>query len=259
MDNLDLVIFTNSSYNYLWPIIDKNFDKIFENEINIYFYTDELTTKINKKFKQIEYDKTKNYVERLIFLFDNLKNKYILLIHDIDLIINFNFNDFKKYYNLLIQNDIDRLSLHIYNNTKTIIELDENIKICSLNDNFRTNVFIPFDYCPSIFNRIKFRNLLEFYKKESYSSLELNKNFQNDFKKNMKSYGIQLTNYIKIINCRGFTYSNLFTILHITTKGMLLDCECYQDLKDIFLQIYNDYNLKYLPKHPPININKFIF
>jgi hypothetical protein len=237
--NISTVIKTNSSYSYLWPII-----KDFCSDIpNLKILIDEGSIfNFGENSECIFYDSKLNYTKRLISCLSQIDSDYILLLHDVDLVLNIDQEKIKSYLKLSIDNSIDRISLGVYKGMGDIINLGD-ISVCKLIPGFSQNFFTPFDYSPSIYNK---KSLLDFYSQfpfETYSGLELNPKAQEWINENLKCYGIHFDEKIKCIYHRGFVFTEEFNFLHITVKGKFLPLDFYYDLKDRFLEIVKKYEL----------------
>tara|TARA_R110000868_G_scaffold124816_1_gene329717 strand:- start:7271 stop:8038 length:768 start_codon:yes stop_codon:yes gene_type:complete len=237
-----LVIKTNSAYAYLWPIINdltKTFKKVYvlldDNSNNFIF---------NKNIICVKYDINDTYATRLYKFILNIDYSHIILVHDVDLILNFNFKKINEYFELIKSNNIDRLSLGVFNGNDVIY--NNNITLCKLYPDMSKNYLTPFDYAPSIYNKNFLLSLYSTFKEESYKTMEINNNVQNFIFNNFKSYGIQNNSNLKLIYHRGFVYTKDFDFLHITVKGKFLREEAYYDLKDTFIKFKNLYNLSFI-------------
>jgi hypothetical protein len=249
----EILIFSNSSYKHIWPIINdktKNLPKItfcvdyddnfiFNNNINLVFY-----------------NKTQTYTQRLCSILEKIDTDYVLLIHDIDIIINFNIDLFDKYFSLVQYNNIDRLSLGIFNNTQGSIIKNDNVEICELYENMSNNFLTPFDYAPSLYKKTTIYNFYKTFFDENYQTLEHNKTAQNYIIENLKCYGIQKHNNLKLIYHRGFVYCEDFNFLHLTVKGKFLLKEFYYDLINEYELLKNAYNLNHIQVEYTNFINK---
>ena len=242
MENITLLVKTNSSYSYLWPIIDD-----YVNHINIHkiLAFDEKLDNLPSNFNSyIKYDKKLNFGRRLIQILNKITHKYVLFVPDVDLIINLNTDILLKYLNLVEQNNIDKVQMCVFNGTDII--LNDNYGVCNLNSTLKypSNQYYPIDCGPCLWKKDKFLELFEKFPNSTYNCMDLNKDIINYCIKNFKCYGIQYTNNLLLKYNRGLTYSNDLSFLHITTKGkILLPLECYFDYKEILHQILEKYNI----------------
>jgi hypothetical protein len=243
---MKIIVITNSQYSYLWPILN---DKLKKCE-NIFIGIDSNPNEFifNENFNLINYDINLNYTKRIKSILEKINDDYIVLVHDIDIMLNFDNEILEKYFNIVKENRLDRLSFGVYNNPNKIIQKD-NIVICKLDPRISNNFFTPFDHTPSIYNR---KNLIELYtifNHESYVSVEQNLEVQRYVNENYKFYGIQKTNDIILKYHRGFVFTEFFNFLHITIQGKFLPKNLYFDLIGDFEKIINDYELTNITYH----------
>jgi hypothetical protein len=249
MDLVKLIIFSHSDYSYLWKIIEEYFSKI--NGIKCVFISNNTTIEKPKGFEQyIEYNSNDCYAKRWINILPLIDSKYIIVVHDVSIIVNYESDKMIKLINVVNKYNIDRLSLNVFK-ADNYIE-DNGIKICNLNStNIQSKTFIPFDVCSAIWNKESFLKLWLHFPSETYHSSEVNQLLQLFCKNNLNCFGLQYNNNEKIYYCLGRPYHNLFKILHITIKGEITyPLDVYMDMKDDFLYIFEKYSLK-----DKININ----
>ncbi len=230
---------TNSYYSYLWSYINDKYN--FSEIILCVDNTNGFDFK--KNFRIINYNPELFYTDRLISVISKIDAEYILLIHDVDLIINFDINLFNSHFNTVINYDIDRLSLGVFNLNKRII-YDNNISITNINGfNLSQNFLTPFDYAPSLYKCEKLLNFYKNFQGQKYSHLEHDLTAQSYIMQNFNCYGLCKDERINLIYHRGFVYSTSFNFLHITIGGKFMSLENYFDLKEEFLCIKNKYKL----------------
>jgi hypothetical protein len=237
---MNLVIFSNTDYFYLWPIIEENIIKL--NQLNPIFVCNKTDLKKPIGFiKYIEYDDKLCYSERWTKnILSNIYEEYILIVHDVNIIVNCDDKYIYKIIQIMIEQYIDRCSLNVFNG----IDIIENygVKLCELNTAVG-NTITPYDVCPAIWRTKSFKKLFENFPNETYRNSELNKNLQTFCKDNLRCFGLQKTsNEIKY--CLGRPYYEEFKILHITIKNELtFPIETYMDMKEEFLYLFEKYKL----------------
>jgi len=237
---MSLIIFSHSDYYFLWPIIEECIQKIQGlNPIFVCNNTD--LNKPNGFTKYIEYDDKLSYGQRWTKdILPYIDEKYILLVHDVQLIVNCDSNFIYKIMQIMLENSIDRCSLNVFNG-KHIIE-NYNIKLCHLNSAYG-NTITPYDVCPAIWKTDSFKKLFSKFPNETYRTSELNEELQIFCRNNLRCFGLQKTNE-KIYYCLGRPYFEYFKILHITIKNELMfPVEVYMDMKNEFLYFSKKYNL----------------
>jgi len=241
--NINLIIFSHSDYSYLWPIIEEKIISLMD--LNPIFISNNTELDKPKGFiNYLEYDSNKCYSERWQNILPKIESKYIFLVHDVNIIINYDSEKIKELLILINDNNIDRCSLNVFKNNDSI--KGKTIELCDLNSpKTISKTFIPFDLSTSIWNKESFLNLWLNFPLETYQNSELNEKLQIFCRKNFKIYGLNKDNNNKIYYSLGRPYYNLFKILHITIKGNLpFPPEAHMDLKEDFLRIIEKYNLK---------------
>lgn len=235
-----VLIFSNSQYSYLWQIINdktKQFDEICvcidNNNINFQF---------ENHIKILYYDSNLQYAARLNQILKKIETDYVLLIHDVDLILNFDILEFDKYFRAVKQNKIDRLTLGVFNLEK-ILSFEDIVLVDINGINLSSNYLTPYDYAPSLYNRIKLIDFFENFYDGTYKNLEHSEEAQVYFLKHFNCFGIQKNKKIKLLYHRGFVYTTDFNFLHITISGKFMNEENYFDLIDDFNLIKKTYNL----------------
>jgi hypothetical protein len=244
-----LIIFSHSNYFYIWDIISEYIAPITPQLHTIFIYNTQSQYTPPVGFSQyIEYDSTKCYASRWLDILPQIDHKYILVMHDVCVLVSCNVSKIHDLFKTLYTNSIDKCSLNVFNGTDII---NSDIPICNLNDTkIVSNTIVPYDVSPSIWNKQTFYSLWNTFPTETYAGSELNNTLQNYCKYNLKCYGIQKTD-IKLYYCIGRPYPEFFKILHLTIKGELMaPSEVYADSLPEYLYIVNKYKLE-----SKININ----
>lgn len=245
---MNLIIFSHSDYSYLWDIIAEHI--IPMKDLNPIFVSN-VTDKIKPDgfIRYIEYDEKMCYAKRWLSILPCIDEKYILVVHDVQIILNCDIFKIEKLVELLEKNDIDRCTLHVFNGEE-IIE-NENIQICNLKHAVGLT-YTPYDLSPTIWKKTSFYKLFSEFPNETYHSSECSKDLQEYCKKNLKCYGLQNTGE-KIYYCLGRPFLNIFKVLYITIKGEIcFPIEVYMDMKDDLILLINKYRLF---NKIPINTN----
>lgn len=236
---MSLVIFSNSEYSFLWPIIEESISQIFFYKI---FVCDENDLNKPNGFDQyIYYRQNNNYTKRWTQdILPKIASDYILVVHDIQVIVNCEANFFLKIVEIMNQESIDRCSMNVFKGTEIIQK--NGITLCSLN-NAVGNTCTPFDLCPAIWNKNSLNSLFNTFCEETYAGCESSKPLQEFCKTNLKCFGLQSTNAKKYY-CLGRPNLNEYKTLYITTKKeIVFPFEAYMDMKEIFFYYANKYKL----------------
>lgn len=248
---MSLIIFSHTDYSFLWSIIEETFENI-ENivKLNPIFVSNRTHLIKPKNFtKYIEYNDTLSYAERWTKdILPYIDSKYILIVHDVQIIVNCDINFIDNIIQLMNEDDVDRCSMNVFSGID-IIE-NKNIKLCNLNTAHGLTL-TPYDVCPAIWKTSSFKTLFETFSKESYRTSEYNKELQRFCSEKLKCYGLQKTNQ-KIYYCLGRPFLEKFKILFITTKNEItFPQEVYMNMKDEFLHFFEKYKLS-----EKINVNR---
>ena len=239
---INLIIFSHSDYSYLWSIIEnyvlnlKELNPIFVSNSN------HNLEKPSGFVTYIEYDENHCYSQRWINILKQINSDYILVVHDVNIILNCNIEHINIILDTVIKNNIDRLSLNVFDGNDTIT--DDLIPLCNLNNIKKANTYTPYDVCSAIWKKESFLNLWHLFPNETYRNSENNSELQSYCRNYFKCYGLQKTND-KILYCLGRPYYNFFKILHITIQSEItFPPEVYMDSMNEFFEIFEKYKLK---------------
>lgn len=240
--DVNLIIYSNSEYSYLWQIIEDTIKPLYD--LKPIFISNSTDIKKPDGFVEyIEYDVNDCYSQRWLKIISQLESKYIIVVHDVNIILNCEIDNIFKLIKLIDINNIDRCSLNIFQNNN-YIDNGTNLQICDLNcSNTKSKTYIPFDNCPSIWKTTSFLKLWTNFPNENYRNCELNINLQNFCRDIFKCFGLNC-NGEQIYTCTGRQYYSFFKILHITIKGRLtFPIEVYMDMKEDLIKILEKYSL----------------
>jgi len=182
---MSLVIFSNSEYNFLWPVIEEsiskiNFKKIFVSDVNEF-------EKPKGFDKYITYDINNCYAKRWTNdILPNIESNYIILVHDVQIIVNMDEEFIFKNLQIMSEFSIDRCSLNVFNGNNIIEKY--GVTLCNL-DNANGNTIIPYDVCPAIWNKNSLNILFNNFPNETYRTSELNESLQAFCKNNFNCFG----------------------------------------------------------------------
>ena len=140
---MSLIIFSHSDYYYLWNIIEESISKIKDIEL-VFVYNSNNDHEKPKGFnKYIEYNEKMCYSQRWIHILQYINNEYILVVHDTNIIVEYNSNKIKKLFEIISTNNIDRCSMNIFDGNNII--KDEDIILCKLDNISKSKTFFPYD------------------------------------------------------------------------------------------------------------------
>jgi hypothetical protein len=239
---MNLLIFSHSDYAYLWPIIQDTISHL--DKLNpIFIFNTESTVQPPDGFvKYIRYDSSLCYAKRWLKILPEIESEYILVVHDVCLIVNHDITKLEQLFGIVKNNNIDRCCLNVFDGDDLIAG---DIPLCNLSlESTKSKTFIPYDVSPAIWNKTAFLNLWQLFNNETYSSSEESSILQQHCKNNLRCFGLQKTNE-KIYYCIGRPYREFFNILHITIKGeVMFPYEVYMDNINKFHEVFVKYDLE---------------
>jgi hypothetical protein len=244
--NYTVLIHSHSDYSYLWPIINDHikccnfkkvfaYDKIPENAVLPDFFD-----------KYIKYDSSLLFTSRLVPVLEELKEDFVFIIYDVDIIINIDEEALQNYITIMDENNIDRVNIAVFDGVDTKYCKNKNFALCNLNSHLKqkSNHFVPIDCNPCIWNRLSFINLLKLFPNRKYNSFDVDERVINYCKNNIKCFGVQYTPNLRILYNRGLTYCDKLSFLHITVSGkFLVPFRAYYDYENALNKIVSKYGL----------------
>jgi hypothetical protein len=198
----------------------------------------------NKYNSVITYDDSQPYASRLLECLNQVDDDYILLTHDIDILLKCDNAFLIKCYDFLRDNKFDRVDLkHTFN-------LNSSLKIEWPEDNLtlvraeHTNDYI-YNVNPSIWRRESLLKMLNAFPDRNYRNIEF------DVQHFCKQFNIFKFHTKEHIPCGWFKCIPQYKFLHISHWGKLLpvggltpDGQSYYRVRDEYYNILNKYNPK---------------
>ena len=218
MNNLSLVVYSHSDYSDVLKIQTDYTYKI-KNKIlliNEQFNDEEIISKYNKIIK---YDDTQPYSNRLLNL-TNLESEFILFIHDIDIILEYNEDFINSCVLKMMEENIDRIDLQYYPNhwnpnTKKI-QISYREKKVGLVKQENLEGFI-YNVNPSIWRLDTFINIMSNFLNRTYRDIEF-----TDVQKYSSKFDIYKLYNDSFLQVGYFKCLEEFIFLHISHTGMFL-------------------------------------
>ena len=196
-----------------------------------------------------------------------MNEKYLVFIHDIDIVLNIDEETIINFYNFMENNNVDRIDLkQTHNlNVSDVIEVDKNkpvdswekIKKEEINDGiYLVKQEDPRDFIynvnPSIWKRESLIELVNTFQDKTYRTIE-----DMDVQNYCKRFDVYKLHSKNSIDCGYFVCLDIFKFLHITHSGKLLRLtdsfttelnQSYTSVSEEYIDIVNKYNLKSSPK-----------
>lgn len=225
--NYIYVIYSHSSYSDILNIQNEYIKNITEQKILL---IDKLDPNIKYNFdKIIYYDDKLNYTKRLYNCLKQIENiKYIILIHDNDILIKKSDVDLNKLIGLMNINNIDRLDLQDKRDSNKKIKFSDEINLVK-NEDIRYYIY---NVNPCIYRLEKFIELCNTF---DYSYRDVEEYVQTYTLENLNTYYLNST---KKINGGYFVVTNIFMYLHITHSGYLMPSNNDENHLNSFLQTH---------------------
>jgi len=219
MNTLTYVVYSHTDYLDIL-LIQSDYLKKYTNKILLINKSNQDLSQIYSQYKNIIfYDDTLPYASRLLSL-SNLKDDYILLIHDIDIVIEKNDEYLQYLKNYMFQNNIDRIDLQSRTDwdqfNKNVVKLELNNVTVELKLQTNVNNYI-YNVNPSIWKLSTLLDVMSAFKKETYRPIELiaTQNYCSKF----KIYKLYSNTPLR---CGYFHCLPIFQFIHITHGGKLL-------------------------------------
>lgn len=218
----------------------------------------------NRYDKVIFYNNNNTYPGRLKECIEQIDQKYFILIHEHDILLNVDLPIIEKFFEFIKQNDLDRIDLK----QSMSLENKKFIKINNIDDfstwiekpsdeDFHDNIYFtiqkdPDDYIynvnPSIWKRDSILDIVSTFQHRNYRDIE-NIDVQH-FCTKFKVLRLYSKN---ALNCGYYNCLNIFKFLHITHSGKLLPFnstfttvygQSYEHAKEDYIKIIDKYNLR---------------
>jgi len=241
LEDFNFIVFSHSDYSYLWPIIEDYVVNL--SQLNPIFVCNKNNTIDKPKgfCKYIEYDDSLCYSQRWMNILPEIDAKYILVIHDVVIVLNCDVSKIHNLLKVIDKHTIDRCSMNVFDGSQIVY--DNEMYLCNLNNTVVGHNYTPYDVSPAIWNKTSFLNLWYTFPNETYRNSEQNPMVQH-YCKNLKCYGLQKTNE-KIYYSLSRPNYEMFKVLHITIQGEItFPIEVYMDTIEDFKRVFEQYNLK---------------
>ena len=173
MKDICYIVYSHSDYSDVWPVYFGQTEKYFSEKQKMAIFLDKKSTLVPKNYTQVVYNDKKSYTERLINCFKQLQKMgfdYCLFSHeDMFLYDKPNFEKLSRYIKAVQKGYFDFIKL---------IRGGENVFEQSIIDETLFEIDNKSEWIfavqPSIWNIDKLLQILEFHKKDTIWSLEVN-------------------------------------------------------------------------------------
>lgn len=217
--------------------------------------------------KVIFYNNNDTYPKRVYDCLSKIDDEYILFLHDIDILLDFDETVINSFYSFLKRHNYDRIDLKYSNNINNgpIIKFDifnpsdlweNDVKLLNSNDIYLIKQNNINDYIynvnPSIWKRQSLMDILNKFNYKNYRTIE-----EIDVQIYSSKYNIFKLNCNKYFLCGYFNCLKIFKFLHISHSGKFLQLndsfttvynQSYKDVSFEYSEIVNKFNLRNSPK-----------
>lgn len=226
---MDIIIYTHSDYFDILPIQLEFFSKIVnQNKYKVHILSDKNIEDCN--YNVIVYDDKLPYASRLLYGLNKIDAEYILITHEIDILVKID------------ESLIDKLPIIMKKHNIDSVELKQGINICDpvyITPSLllsRKNTGYIYTVQPTIWNKNKFIFLLNNFKDETYRTIESDR-INKFMLENLKTY---ITYSFRPIKTIWYHVTEPYYFIHLTSRLLLLPCSKTHNL-DSYIQEQHEY------------------
>jgi hypothetical protein len=227
----ELIVFTHSSYSDIWLPVLSHTQAYVKDIIPIRFAAD---TDV-PGYLTYRYNPDSTYPTRLLEVLSQTTSKYVLLVHDVDLIVSFDTTLYPLLIDYMERKNITRFSLEVFPSTTSCDDSVGPLHISRITPECSTRFTTPYDVGPSIWKRDDLVDIMTKHSSETYRSIE-----QSAIQTTCLSYsfvGICETgsNLLYII---GRPFSSQFAFCHLLVRGEWICPEGQQSYVNFFTTFF---------------------
>lgn len=239
--NITFVSYTHTDYSDIWCLMAEGVQQLVPLPMERVFFCNRVPTDptIQSLYDRIiTYDDSLTYPARVASCLAQLTTDYVMFVHDIDVIVNFDILKFVDVWNTVQEHNLDRL---FFGMVKPCEDMIQN-KWLVLSRAKHSPIFaLPYDVGPSIWKHSVFLELFTKYSGETYRTIECS-GIQGDLAKH-RCYAIAPSPYYFPLFHLVRPMSNAFIFMHILASGKWFDPICYMDLQLELLQRLQRHNI----------------
>ncbi len=236
------LVYSHSENADLWPCIFNDINKVSYKYPK--YFAVEKEAAVEKTFAFdgfLFYDDTDTYDKKLLSLFAQIQADYIVLIHDNDLLIEFDNTLFETLVSKMVEHKIDRTIFGVAARSgPATIYLTPEDAICRVNDIESPHFMTPYDVGPSVWNKASFIAALLTIPNTQYRDIEQS-SIQKYCKEHLNMYGFVSHKYVKSYYVVGRPFYHKFQYLHIFTRRQLMYPKMYMDQEENLWKILEAY------------------
>ena len=246
----ELIIFTHSSYSDIWPPVLSHAQAYVKDIVPIRFAAD---TDV-PGYPTYRYNPDSTYPTRLLEVLSQTTSKYVLLVHDIDLIMSFDATLYPQLIDYMEHKNITRFSLEVFPPETSCGDTVGGLRISRVTPGSSQRFMTPYDVGPSIWKRDDLVDIMTKHSSETYRSIE-----QSGIQTTCLSYsfvGICETGS-DLVYIIGRPFSSRFTFCHLLVRGEWICPKGQQSHTDFFATFFARWDIDtskrgYMPYHTGI-------
>jgi len=246
----ELIIFTHSSYSDIWPPVISYAENHVKDTLPVRFAAD---TNVLGHTTYL-YNPESTYPTRILEILAQTTSKYVLLVHDVDLIMNFDATIYPQIIGYMERKNITRFSLEAFPPETACGDMVGPLHVATLTPNCSRRFVTPYDVGPSIWNRDDLIAIMTKHSSETYRSIE-----ESGIQSTCLAYsfvGICETD-TELLHIIGRPFSARFAFCHLLSHGEWICPEgrhSYTSFFDMFFERWGIDPLKrgFMPYHSGI-------
>ena len=246
----ELIIFTHSSYSDIWPPVLSHAQAYVKDIVPIRFAAD---TDV-PGYPTYRYNPDSTYPTRLLEVFSQTTSKYVLLVHDIDLIMSFDATLYPQLIDYMEHKNITRFSWEVFPPETSCGDTVGGLRISRVTPGCSQRFMTPYDVGPSIWKRDDLVDIMTKHSSETYRSIE-----QSGIQTTCLSYsfvGICETGS-DLVYIIGRPFSSRFAFCHLLVRGEWICPKGQQSHTDFFATFFARWDIDsskrgYMPYHTGI-------
>lgn len=227
--DITFITYSHTDYQDIWPLTFhgiKALNNIPMRKV-LAMNTSSIKPTIQGVYDDIlTYDDTLQYPAKVAQILEQVKTTYVFFVHDIDVILNFNTEQFNLLFEIIQTYDMDRFFFGLFK------PMGEQIKVGRFNLTEAKSspiYFHPYDVGPSIWKRSVFLDMMTNYKSETYRTIETSK-IQEDLSE-YRCFAFAPSLYYNPYFQLARPVSSDFVFCHILASGKWFPFHVYMDLQ----------------------------
>ena len=237
MATATFVIYSHSDNMDLWPYLNETLHKLPASYKKFIAVNSDATTDCLSFDKIIRYTDSDQYSQKLLYILDQIDTQYMVLIHDNDLVIEFDCTLFDNLLNVCASNTIDRCMFGVVarSASESLVVADTHF-IGQMNHLRSPHFFLPYDVSPSLWKVDSYKQALRAIPPTSYRAIESSA-IVSFCIHHLKMYGFLSNPYKPAKYVIGRPFYPHFQFLHIFCSRQRLEPHLYMDQQEAYEKI----------------------